>query len=301
MPTRNDYIQLHFIVLLNSFIPRIFIEISVPSVEIVFLRTLTAIVILGLYIWYKKYYLQVETKHIIHLLLTGVLTSAYWILLSDSAKLSNVSVTLVGISTTSLWVSIINFIWGQGKPGMYQIVTGLLAVFGVYIVYNSKFEYDLGFTVAIVAAFAGGLLTVLNARLAKIHNHYVVTFYQMIGASFGAVIFAPFYLLTHDLNLNPTERDLVLIVGLAFVFSVYSYSVFIKVMKRISAFVVALTANLSPIYGILIAYFMYHETERMSTEFYIGTLIILLSVFLFPFLERRRILRQRKRLHRSGR
>jgi len=295
MPTRSDYLQLHFIILLNSFIPRVFIEISVPSIEIVFLRTLTAVVILGAYIWYKKYYLQVETKHIVHLLLTGVLTAAYWILLSDSAKASNASVTLVGIATTSLWVSIINFIWSNNRPGIFQIITGFLAILGVYLIYNSKFEYDFGFTLAIIAAFAGGLLTVLNAKLAKIHNHYVVAFYQMIGASFGAILFAPIYMVHNQLNLNPTHRDFILIIGLAFVFSVYSYSVFIKVMKRISAFVVALTANLSPIYGILIALLLFHETERMDNSFYMGAIVILIAVFAYPILEYQQHTPHRKR------
>jgi len=99
----------------------------------------------------------------------------------------------------------------------------------------------------------------------------------------------------NQLNLNPTHRDFILIIGLAFVFSVYSYSVFIKVMKRISAFVVALTANLSPIYGILIALLLFHETERMDNSFYMGAIVILIAVFAYPILEYQQHTPHRKR------
>jgi len=43
-----------------------------------------------------------------------------------------------------------------------------------------------------------------------------------------------------------------------------------------------LTYNLEPVYGILIAY--YFLDEKLSTGFYIGVLIILGAVFMYPLL-----------------
>jgi drug/metabolite transporter (DMT)-like permease len=53
-------------------------------------------------------------------------------------------------------------------------------------------------------------------------------------------------------------------------------------MKHLSAFTVTLSINLEPVYGIVMAFFIFGETERMTTGFYLGTLIILLSVVGFP-------------------
>ena len=73
-------------------------------------------------------------------------------------------------------------------------------------------------------------------------------------------------------------------------------------MKRLSAFVVNLTINLEPVYGILLAVGLYglhvagFEQEQLSPGFYLGTAIILLSVLIHPLLDRwhkRRILLKR--------
>jgi drug/metabolite transporter (DMT)-like permease len=41
-----------------------------------------------------------------------------------------------------------------------------------------------------------------------------------------------------------------------------------------------LTTNLEPVYGIILAYFILGGKEKMSIEFYIGALIIVITVIL---------------------
>ncbi len=287
MGKRIDFLQLHLIILLNSFIPKILIEISIPSTEIVFLRTILATILLFFYLKYKNISINLDKKVIFQLLFWGVITSLYWILLSDAAKTSNSSVTLVGMATTSLWVSLMTF-FSRSKINFFQIAISILGFIGVYVIYTSNFDYTLGFSIAIIAAFVGAGLTVGNAHFAQTQNHFVVTFYLMAGATLGTGIFLPFhyhYFSESNLNFVPTLYDLALIVGLAAVYSIYLYSAFIKVMKRISAFIVALTSNMSPIYGILFSLFIYQKKEFMTLNFYIGAIIILASVFTYPLVE----------------
>jgi hypothetical protein len=62
-------------------------------------------------------------------------------------------------------------------------------------------------------------------------------------------------------------------------------------MKRISAFVVNLTINLEPVYGIVLAQIMFvfgvpgFGQEKMSGGFYLGTVLILASVLVHPVLD----------------
>ena len=58
-------------------------------------------------------------------------------------------------------------------------------------------------------------------------------------------------------------------------------------MKRLSAFFVNLTVNLEPIYGIILALLIFGEQEQMSVGFYIGTGLILLSVLIYPLLNKK--------------
>ena len=45
-----------------------------------------------------------------------------------------------------------------------------------------------------------------------------------------------------------------------------------------------LTVNLEPVYGILLAVLIFGDTERMTSGFYMGTLVILVAVLAYPFL-----------------
>jgi len=75
-------------------------------------------------------------------------------------------------------------------------------------------------------------------------------------------------------------------VILALVCTVYAYSISVELMKRISAFAINLTVNLEPVYGIILAVIIFGEKEKMTTGFYWGTAIILLSVLSYPLFNR---------------
>ncbi len=281
----KEHLQLHFLIFLSSFIPSVAILISIPAVELVFFRTFIAMLILGVILFVKKLRPDIGLKNIGFLFLTGILTAVYWSLLMVSAKVANASVTLIGLATSPLWVSFLQPLLQGTKVGFYKVVTGLNAIFGVYMIFSSDFDYEWGMALAISAAFFGALVTVLNSSLAKNHNHLVVTFYQMLGAFIGTACFLPLYgkfLTAGGLNLSPNLLDIGLIVALAFVFSVYAYSVLIKIMKSISPFTVALATNLSPIYGILIALAVFGRSELMNIYFYAGSIIIIASVTASP-------------------
>ena len=57
-----------------------------------------------------------------------------------------------------------------------------------------------------------------------------------------------------------------------------------QLMKQFSAYLINLTINLEPVYGIALAFFIFGEKERMTQGFYMGTLLILLAVILYPLL-----------------
>ena len=63
-------------------------------------------------------------------------------------------------------------------------------------------------------------------------------------------------------------------------------------MKHLNPFTIMLTNNLEPIYGIVLAYFIFGEQEQMNMQFYIGAAIILLTVIsngVFKMVRKRKI------------
>jgi drug/metabolite transporter (DMT)-like permease len=283
----KDFISLNLIMLLNSFLPLVVRNIGLPSVEIVFYRTLMACFLLAIFMKFRKIDFTISKKDIARMLLSGFLTSTYSILLFVSAKISTLSVCLVGMATSSIWISILQPIFFRTKNQPLQELLGINAVIGLYIIFNSGFEYGWGLTVGISASFFGALLTIISSRLAKQYNNYQVTFYQMAGAWIGTTLFLPIY--SHYFTkgqglklLSVTSIDLLLILGIAFVFSVYAYTVLLRCMKTIPPFVVALVANLSPIYGIIFDLVYKGKDEMMTSGFYLGASLLLGSVVAYP-------------------
>jgi hypothetical protein len=67
---------------------------------------------------------------------------------------------------------------------------------------------------------------------------------------------------------------------------VYAYSLAVKLMLKFSAFAMNLTVNMEPVYGIILAFIVFGDAEKMTAGFYLGTFVILTAVLLYPVLLR---------------
>ena len=92
----------------------------------------------------------------------------------------------------------------------------------------------------------------------------------------------------HIFQLNEiSTRDLTLIIILASVFTAYPMLESVSLMKYISPFTLILTVNLEPVYGIILAFFIFGESEEMSPIFYGASLIMILAIVVNGILKAR--------------
>ena len=279
--------MLHVIILMSALSGTIIKLITLSSFEIVFLRTLIAFLILGFIIKRKKLSFICSWKETLYMIGTGLLLAAFWILNTITIKISTVSVAIVAMATTSIWITFIHPLISGEKSKPFQLLIGINAIIGIYIIYGSDFEYGEGFAVGITGAIFAALVTIFNAGFAKKHHYQVVTFYQFVGAWIGTILFFPVYNIYFDIEellLELSWEDAALILLLSTVISVFAYSVLIKIQKKIPPFMIALTNNLAPIYGILIAILLLGTTEYMNFGFYIGAMLLFISVLVYPIL-----------------
>jgi drug/metabolite transporter (DMT)-like permease len=54
-------------------------------------------------------------------------------------------------------------------------------------------------------------------------------------------------------------------------------------LRHLSAFTLNLSINLEPIYGIILAFFIFHENRHLNAGFFVGTALIMLSVLLHGY------------------
>lgn len=99
----------------------------------------------------------------------------------------------------------------------------------------------------------------------------------------------------HIFQLNEiSTRDLTLIIILASVFTAYPMLESVSLMKYISPFTLILTVNLEPVYGIILAFFIFGESEEMSPIFYGASLIMILAIVVNGVLKSRKALAAKK-------
>ena len=301
-PVLKDYLQLHFIVLIWGFTAILGLYISVSSLALVFYRTLIASSLLVLVLWARGKSFHVSKADLWKILGTGVLIALHWIFFFASAKISNASVCLAGMTTATLWTSLLEPFWLRRKTSTFEIALGLVIIGGLYIIFQFEFNHVLGLLMAVISAFLGTLFSLANARLIQRHDHWVLTFYEMIGACITAGLFLGIYMVyapTQAFPIVPSLQDWACLFLLGGVCTVYAYSIGVKLMKKFTPFAINLTINLEPVYGIILAYFLFGKSEKMHIGFYIGTAVILLAVFSYPVLKNYFARIKRKRLQRA--
>ncbi|MGK7392058.1 MAG: DMT family transporter [Candidatus Cyclobacteriaceae bacterium M2_1C_046] len=287
----KDYLKLHFIVFLWGFTAVLGLLITLPPVEMVFYRTLLAAVGLFILLKFWKEPLKVSTKAFFSIFFTGSLIAAHWILFFLSARVSTASVCLAGMATCSLWTAFFEPLVTRKSIKTFEVVLGLVVILGLYVIFSFDFDHSLGLILAIASAMLAAIFSVINGQLTHRHNPYVITMYEMAGACISIIVFFPFYTYffseNNSLELIPTAMDWVYLGILALVCTVYAYSVSVEIMKNLSAYAVNLAVNLEPVYGIILALLVFGEKEQMNPQFYLGTVVILISVLLYPVLNRR--------------
>ena len=291
MATRTDYLKLHFIVFLWGFSAILGKLVSIPAVEMVFYRSILAAIGMGMVMLATKGTFHVTKPQLVRLILIGFIVAFHWVAFFGSARVANVSVSLVGFATNSLWAALLEPWFNRSRVKKFELMLGLVVLLGLYVIFSFDFQYKLGLFLGVVAGFTSALFSVFNARMVRSVPSFTITFYEMIGAFVGLAIFFPVYKMTWApggvLHLLPETMDWIYIGLLAGVCSVYAYSTAVELMKKISVFVIQLALNLEPIYGIAMAVVIFGSDEKMGANFYVGALIIMAAVILYPVFKKR--------------
>lgn len=280
----KDYVNLHFLVFLWGFTAILGKLITIPAVEMVFYRTLLSAIGMAVLMLMRRDTFNVSTPDVIKLLLTGVVVGAHWLTFFLAVKISNPSTALVGFATCSLWAALLEPIVKKQKIQMVEVFLGIVVVVGLYIIFSFDFKYPLGLFLGILSGVTVAIFGVINSLMVRRIKSTTITFYEMTGACLSIAVSMLFMT---DLQLVPSALDWLWIAILALVCTVYAYAIAIELMKRLSVFFIQLSLNLEPVYGIILALLIFGESEVMAWSFYVGTLIILAAVMLYPFLKSR--------------
>lgn len=273
----RDFLLLHGIVIVLGFTAILGKLISLPATGVVFFRTLLAGAILAFSLWWKPEVERLTGAQIRSLLGAGLVLGIHWICFFGSAKWATVAVSLVTFSTTSFFTSLLAP-WLAKRPiQRLELGLGLGVILGVYLVFRFEGQYTHGILAGLAGAVLAAIFSYLNADLTQRFPLRTLTCLQLIGACLPAGIG---WAVTGQ--VWPTPADWMWLVLLGAVCTVGPYLGMAYLLRRISPFALNMSINMEPIYGILLAYFIFGETEKMTPGFYLGGLCIVATVFGYP-------------------
>jgi len=283
----GNYIELHFIVVLLGFTAILGKLIELPAPVLVWYRTMFAF--LALLIWFlitkTKFLLPIKQTFL--LLGIGLIVGSHWVFFFQAIKVSNVSVTLGCLASGTLFASLLEPLLFRRRVYWFEVILGLVIIGGLYMIFQFEIRYLQGIIFSLIAFFLSSLFTVLNKKITFKFHQNVIGFYEMIGGFLGVTVYLFFTDSLTTTAISFSLYDFIFLVLLAVICSSYAFSAIIRIMKELSAYVVVLSINLEPVYGIVLAYFIFGKSEYMTMGFYFGTLILIFSLFLYPVLERK--------------
>lgn len=279
---RNDkfqsYLNLHLIVFIWGFTAILGALITIKADALVWYRMLFACIFLLLFIVFKKKSFKIPMKEFFKLIFVGLLIAIHWVFFFKAIHISNVSLTLVVFSLGAFIASLLEPLFYERKLLWYEVFFGLLIVAALSLLLQVEINYFEGMIYAFASLILGVLFTLVNGKLIKHHDSSVITFYEFLSGVFFITLY---FLYQHQFTDNffkLTPKDWILILVLASVCTAYAFTASVKVMRKLSPYTVILTTSLEPVYGIVLAYFIIGGKEKMSIEFYVGALIIVVVV-----------------------
>lgn len=286
---RRNYFLLHFIVFIWGWTAILGKVITLPADKLVWLRLPIAMSGILAYLVITKKSIYAAPKDIVKYLAVGLIVALHWICFYSAVKESNVSVTLACFSTGSLFTAFIEPLFLKRKVRFYEIIFGLMVVGALLIIFQVETRYSTGIILGVLAALTSSVFGVLNGYMVQRgHNGTHISLYEMIGGFIGMTVFVLFFKPWDGPWIAMSHQDLFYLIVLGLAATAVPFLISLHILKTISPYTVSLTLNLETVYGIIFAYFIFHEDKQLTGYFYLGASIILSTVFLNAYMKMRK-------------
>lgn len=281
---KRSLILMHIAVFLWGFTGVLGRAITLDSVMLVWWRLfITAVSLWILYLVQSKLR-PLSIKAITQISLVGTLLALHWVCFYGSIKLANVTIALTCLSTTAFLSALLEPLITKRPVDLVEIFLGLLAIAGIVIIYNTHLEFSSGIVVGLLAAVFTVLVSVFNKTMIDKHPPEQITIFQLSGGFLGLTILLPvFNYFFGSAWAVPKGEDVLWLLILSWVCTICTFFLYIRALKKLSAFTTNLLLTLEPIYGIVLAFFIYKENKLLSNWFYLGFALIILAVVLHSF------------------
>lgn len=277
---KKAYIQLHIAIFLAGFTAVLGKLILLNEAWLVWYRILLTVAGFFLILKAEKSLVKLPLKELLKIAGVGAIIAVHWLTFYGSVKYGNISIALVCLSAMAFFTAFIEPLVFKRKIDWLEVLLGLMAIAGIYIIFDFHPQYKLGIIFGIIAALGSSIFPVFNKQfLMKGYTPKVLTFYELSGGLIFLTLALPFYLYQFPAAYWwPTATDWLWMLVLVMACTIIAFILQLNALKRVSPFTSTLSYNLEPLYGIIMGFVFFNEGKSFGKGFYIGVTMIMLTI-----------------------
>ncbi|MGC4038112.1 MAG: DMT family transporter [Chitinophagaceae bacterium] len=278
---KKAFLQLHLAVFFAGFTGILGRLITLNEGLLVWYRLMISAATMWILFLAMKRIQRIPFSEILKIMAVGFLAAMHWVTFYGSIKSANVSVGLVCFSSVGFFTALLEPMVFKKRIDVVELLLGILVMIGIYVIFQFDPRYQIGIAIGIISAILGSLFPIYNKLLLRNVNVETLLTYELTGGFLALTALLPAYLHYFPTKqLLPDWSNLLWLLVLSWICSVWAFQLSTNALKKLSAFTVNLTYNLEPVYGILLAFAIYHEYENLSHWFYIGFVLIALALII---------------------
>lgn len=234
---------------------------------------------------------KLPMKRFIEIAGCGVLLAIHWIFFYGSIQSSNVSIGVICLTLVSFFTALIEPLLTKSKPRWIELILSILPVLGILLIFQLDVRYRYGILLGVASSAACAFFSVGSKILINRHQHSSST--MLYGELAGGVALITLIMpvvtyLRPELPIVPAASDLFYLLLLSSVFTIGAFMLQLRALQKVSTFTMTLSYNLEPVYSILYAMILFDEGRELGSSFWIGVLLIVISVVLQTILVRKK-------------
>jgi len=276
---KKAYLQMHIAIFLWGFTGILGRLIDLQEGLLVWYRMLITIAALFALIYFNGEFKKISWKEFKAISFIGTLMAVHWVTFYGSIKYSNISIALSCFSSTALFTAFIEPLMNKRRISKAEIFFGLITIFGIYLIFHFQKLYTTGIMLALFSSLLCSIFTIRNKDLLGTHSPGNLMFYQLLSGFAVLSLLLPFYLWALPVKKYlPDASDVFFLLVFSLVCTVFALRISYKALKVVTPFTMNLSVNLEPVYGIVLAFLVFHEEKDLNAGFFAGASLIILSV-----------------------
>ena len=282
---KHRILSLHILVLILGLTGVLGKLITLEAIHLVWWRMLIAFVGLAIFLAVKKELFKIKKRDFLNILGIGVIVTLHWLCFFQSIKVSNVSIAVVCLATSSLFAALIEPLFFKRKISLHEIIMGIIVIIALAYILGTDKTFLSGYIYGILAALLGTLFTLFNAKYIKKIGAAKITMIEMLA---GVLIISSIFIINQDFSIFNTKieiNDLIYLIILGIICTAMAFVWMTEIVRYITPYSLIMAINLEPIYSILFALIIFGDSELMNTSFYIGSSVIILVIFLESYIK----------------